>query len=266
MRSRVAAVCTSPKEQKSQFGVAPYQQFRDGCIRGRGIWNQGELWVYDSTIAGNDSNRAGAIRNEGQMNLRNTTISGNMAHSSDAGTGESGKNGFAVLNNVTITKNTGVGNNPVNNLGGGIQTSEGNITVLKNSIIAGNDGGTGPDDCAGPLSGDSKYNLIGNPTGCVITSYLDTYASYNGTPNCLTQWTMFSEMTAVACLDPLDAHLGSLAQNGGPTATYLPCQTVPLWRRVTVFRPPLPMLAKRTISAACRDLREAVNAIWGQSR
>ena len=110
----------------------------------------------------------------------------------------------------------------MNNLGGGIQTSEGNITVLKNSIIAGNDDGTGPDDCAGPLSGDSKYNLIGNPTGCVITSYLDTYASYNGTPNCLTQWTMFSEMTAVACLDPLDAHLGSLAQNGGPTATYLP--------------------------------------------
>ena len=44
----------------------------------------------------------------------------------------------------------------MNNLGGGIQTSEGNITVLKNSIIAGNDGGTGPDDCAGPLSRDSQ--------------------------------------------------------------------------------------------------------------
>ena len=63
---------------------------------GGGIWNKGELWVYDSTIANNDSNRAGGIRNEGHMNLRNVTVSGNIAHSDEAGTGGISQNGFAV--------------------------------------------------------------------------------------------------------------------------------------------------------------------------
>ena len=36
---------------------------------GGGIWNTGELWVYDSTISGNESNRAGGIRNSRQSQL-----------------------------------------------------------------------------------------------------------------------------------------------------------------------------------------------------
>ena len=47
--------------------------FATGAFGG-GIWNQGELWVYDSTIANNDSNRAGGVRNEGQMNLRSFNV------------------------------------------------------------------------------------------------------------------------------------------------------------------------------------------------
>src|SRR5207237_5019111 len=117
----------------------------------------------------------GGVRNEGQMNLRNTTVSGNVAKSPEAGTGGVSQNGFAVLYNVTVTNNTGVGNNAGSFRGGGIQTSAGEITVLKNSIIAGNHGGTGPDDCVGQLSGDSKYNLIGDTNGCVIPSYVATY-------------------------------------------------------------------------------------------
>jgi CSLREA domain-containing protein len=52
---------------------------------GGGIWNQGVLWVYESTISNNQSNRAGGIRNSGNMNLRNTTVSGNVATSPEAG-------------------------------------------------------------------------------------------------------------------------------------------------------------------------------------
>ena len=59
------------------------------------------------------------------MNLRNVTVSGNSAHSTDAGTGGISQNGFAVLYNVTITNNTGVGNNAESFRGGGIQTSSG---------------------------------------------------------------------------------------------------------------------------------------------
>ena len=205
---------------------------------GGGIWNQGELWVYDSTIANNDSNRAGGVRNEGQMNLRNTTVSGNTAHSPEAGTGGISQNGFAVLNNVTITNNTGVGNNPGSSRGGGIQIVAGKTTVLKNSVIAGNHGGTGPNDCVGALSGDSKYNLIGDPDGCIITLYLDTYASYNGTAACLAEWAKFSETTAVACLDPINAQLGPLANNGGPTQTHLPAALSKAREKGYSFPPP----------------------------
>ena len=163
---------------------------------GGGIWNQGTLWVYESTISNNQSNRAGGIRNSGNMNLRNTTVSGNTATSPQAGVGGIQNIEFAVLNNVTVTGNTGVGNNAGTFRGGGIQTTTGALTVMKNSIVAGNDGGTGPDDCVGPLTGDSKYNLIGDSTGCTITSFISTY------------------------LLDVDPQLGPLADNSGPTETH----------------------------------------------
>lgn len=187
--------------------------FATGAFGG-GIWNQGELWVYDSTIASNDSNRAGGIRNSGQMNLRNTTISGNLAHSPDAGTGGISQNGFAVLYNVTITNNTGVGNNAGSFRGGGIQIGDGKTTVVKNSIIAGNHGGTGPNDCVGQLSGDSKYNLIGDTNGCTIPSFVSTF---------------------LLNVDPL---IGPLANHGGPTQTHLPVGNSPVLEAGYQFPPP----------------------------
>ena len=181
---------------------------------GGGIWNKGELWVYDSTIANNNSNRAGGVRNEGQLNLRNVTVSGNSAHSPDAGTGGISQNGFAVLYNVTITNNTGVGNNAGSFRGGGIQTSSGQTTVLKNSIIAGNHGGSGPHDCVGQVSGDSKYNLIGDTNACTIPSFVSTF---------------------LLNVDPL---LGPLASNGGPTQTHLPAANSPVLEAGYQFPPP----------------------------
>ena len=181
---------------------------------GGGIWNQGELWIYDSTIANNNSNRAGGIRNEGQMNLRSSTVSGNVAHSPDAGTGGISQNGFAVLNNVTVKNNTGVGNNPGGARGGGIDMVAGQTTVLKNSIIAGNHGGTGPDDCVGELSGDSKYNLIGDTNGCVIPSHVATYRLN------------------------VDPQLAPLTNNGGATETHLPAGTSEALETGYGFPPP----------------------------
>lgn len=170
---------------------------------GGGIWNRGTLWVFESTIANNESNRAGGIRNDGTIYLRNTTVSGNRATSPGAGTGGIVQNGIAHLNNVTITNNTGVGNDPIGNRGGGILIVQGQTTVLTNSIIAGNHGGTGPNagpnDCDGSLSPDSKYSLIGDRTGCTIP--LGTASTFT--------------------LDA-DPGLAALADNGGPTLTHLP--------------------------------------------
>jgi CSLREA domain-containing protein len=181
---------------------------------GGGIWNHGELWVYDSTVSNNDSNRSGGIRNSGNMNLRNVTVSGNTVHSPSAGVGGVSQNGFAVLNNVTITNNTGQGNNLGSFRGGGIQTSAGELTVMKNSIVAGNHGAGGPDDCVGALTPDSKYNLIGNSTDCTITSFVSTY------------------------LLDVPANLGALSSNGGPTFTHLPLATSAARDAAYQFPPP----------------------------
>jgi hypothetical protein len=170
---------------------------------GGGILNSGLLFVDESTIANNISNRAGGAYNQGRLILRNTTVSGNVAVSPDAGTGGISQNGYAVLYNVTVTDNTGVGNNAASFRGGGIQTTSGKTTLVKNSIIAGNHGGTGPNDCVGSLTLDSKYSLIGDTNGCVIPAYVATFR-LNVVPQ-----------------------LGSLADNGGTTQTHLPAATSP---------------------------------------
>ncbi len=163
---------------------------------GGGLLNKGILKIYDSTIANNESNRAGGIYNEGNMVLRNVTVSTNTATSPQAGTGGISQNGFAVLFNVTVTNNQGIGTDAASFLGGGIQTFDGKTTVIKNSIIAGNDGGNGSNDCDGQLSGDSRNNLIGDDNGCVITSHVATY---------------------LLNVEPL---LSTLSNHGGPTQTH----------------------------------------------
>lgn len=168
-------------------------------LAGGGIWNQGQLRVYDSTLVDNQSNRAGAIHNgaTGQLNLRNVTVSRNRADVDDpggaSGTGGIHQAGFAVLNNVTVTGNEGTSDRA-----GGLYMTTGSTTVMRNSILAGNEANGGPDDCAGTLSFDSQYNLVGNSSGCVIPGFVATYV-----------------------LDQ-PAQLGALASNGGPTQTHQP--------------------------------------------
>ncbi|MCW5799931.1 MAG: hypothetical protein KIT40_15650 [Nitrospira sp.] len=177
---------------------------------GGGILNAGDLGVFESTIANNRANRAGGIQNDGRLNLRNSTISGNVVLSTLAGTGGIYQNNVAVLNNVTITDNSGFGNNP-DNRGGGLHVVSGTLTVITNSIIAGNHGNGGPNDCDGALSVGSKYNLIQNPNGCTIPSQGAETFRLN-----------------------VDPRLAPLADNGGPTQTHLP-QPIP--SPPTIFDP-----------------------------
>jgi hypothetical protein len=174
----------------------------------------GQAWVYDSLIARNLSNRAGGVYNLGALNLRSTTISANAADSPEAGTGGVAQYGFAVLNNVTITGNTGRGTNPASFRGGGLSTGVGATSVVKNSIIAGNDGQLGPHDCAGPLSFDSRNNLIGDSNGCEISGFLFTY------------------------LLDVDPQLSPLAFNGGPTPTHALMSGSPARETAYEFPPP----------------------------
>lgn len=174
----------------------------------------GEVWVYESLIANNRSNRAGGVYNAGAMNLRSTTVSGNIAESPSAGTGGVAQVSFAVLNNVTITGNVGRGNNAGSFQGGGLHTFAGGTSVVKNSIIANNDGQLGPNDCSGTLTPDSRNNLIGDSNGCTITSFLSTY------------------------LLDVDPMLGPLAFNGGPTRTHSLLVGSPAREAAYEFPPP----------------------------
>ena len=163
-----------------------------------GIANAGTLFVHESLLVGNTSNRTGGIWNGrgARLELRNTTLSGNEGNSPDAGTGGLVNQGVASLNNVTITQNKGRGNNPNSFRGGGLQSYSGATTIVKNSIIANNDGRGGPNDCAGALTSDSVYNLIRDMTGCGLP------------PN-----------TATFILNQ-DPKLAALASNGGSTQTH----------------------------------------------
>jgi CSLREA domain-containing protein len=183
---------------------------------GGGALNHGTLRIYDSLVGGdlpangrgNDAGNGGGIYNSrGSLLLVNTTVSGNTAQSL-AGTGGIHNSGFAYLSNVTITLNTGRGRADEGSGGGGLQTQLGEITVIENSIVAGNNGTNGPNDCVGPLSTDSAYDLIGDPTGC-------------GLPPIEQQ-----PQPATFILGK-PAQLGELAFNGGPTRTHLPAAGSP---------------------------------------
>lgn len=165
---------------------------------GGAIWNLGRLVLNDSLMHDNTSNRAGALHNNttGSLNLYNVTVSGNLGRSDSRSVGGIMQNGFAVLRNSTVTDNEG-GAAPG---AGGIQTTEGSITVAKNSIFADNfkrmRNSLDASDCRGPLSADSRYNLVQALDDCTLPAVTSSY------------------------ILGVDARLTSLADNGGPTRTH----------------------------------------------
>ena len=191
---------------------------------GGAIHNQGDLTLLRTILTGNSSlGQGGALVSDGanpSLTLSDSTISGNTAQAKGGGIVAGGD---VSLTNVTIS-----GNRSTTDLGGGLYifndsrvtinnaTISGNTAALKgggilvetalfigvppkvtNSIIAGNTAPAGP-DCGGPIN--TSYNLIGNGTDCVGPSA----ANHDKVG------------TAAA---PLDAKLGPLAGNGGPTPT-----------------------------------------------
>ena len=170
---------------------------------GGGIANQGVTSITESTISGNNAGiDGGGIYNLlgplVTIALTNTTISGNGAGSRGGGIENFGTQ---TMNNVTITQNTasGAGGYEVFNNG-----SVGGSISMGNTIIAGNTSGGVESDCstAGQLPGRGSpnnvslgYNLIQDPTGCLLTGNTST------------------NITGV------NPWLGNLTNNGGPTPT-----------------------------------------------
>jgi CSLREA domain-containing protein len=160
----------------------------------------GVLTVNKSTIAHNTANSFGGgieTRSGAASNLVDTTVSGNSANVDGGGIDNTGAT--TTLLNVTVTGNTADAD--ANNIGqGGGVGNFGGTTTMRSTLIAGNTdqgGGQSPDcfNSAGVTLASQGQTLIGSLVGCSYTAST-------------------SDITGV------DAKLGPLAQNGGPTPTH----------------------------------------------
>ena len=166
---------------------------------GGGISNSGFLTITNSTISGNFANNqssyGGGIANTGTLTISNSTISGNTTGLSGGGIANLG-GGTLTITNSTVSGN---GSSGSSNCGGGIFTDAGSSTTARSTIIALNNGPSGPDVCG--LLTSQGFNFVGNNADATIAP--PQPSDQIGTP--------------VAPIDPL---LGPLQNNGGPTFTH----------------------------------------------
>lgn len=200
------------------------------AVNGGGLYNYGDtgtatMNISNSTFAGNTATgQGGAMDNFGNaasgvatLTIVNSTISGNNSNTDGGGIYSQNFNNTSpavttTLTNVTVTNNRADNNNDNTGLGGGIFVSSGTVT-LNNTIVAGNfneDGMTDSvDDVNGALAAASTHNLIGIGTGMTGISNADANANQVGSGT------------------PIDAMLGPLQNNGGPTFTHALLPTSP---------------------------------------
>ena len=164
-------------------------------------YDSGTVTLDSCALRDNAAFYGGAILSYGTLNVVNSTFSGNIA------TGAGGGSGGAILSygSLTVRNSTFVGNISNQALGGGIFQNGGAGTVT-NTLFLGNtalQGWGGSIDTGGGMQAD--HNLYWNN------------ADLNGTQgtNCNGCTTNTNAVTA-------DPKLGSFANNGGPTWTFLP--------------------------------------------
>jgi hypothetical protein len=160
---------------------------------GGGIANFGTLTVSQCTLSGNLAIgyffvRGAGIYNHGTLTVSDSTLSGNVGV---LGAGVFvAANSTATLTNCTISSNPGLH-------GGGIYIDQNGILNLTNTIVAGNAGG----DIYGAVA-TADHNLVGDATGStgIVKGVNGNIVGGNGNP-------------------VINANLGPLQNNGGPTQT-----------------------------------------------
>jgi hypothetical protein len=162
---------------------------------GGGSYNEEIMTVSASTVAMNSaSSEGGGIFNEEVLAIPNSTVADNSA----------GFEGGGIYTEDVLTAvNTTIVDNSVlqsaaaaTGVGGGLFVETRTTANLNNTIVARNTFGSAPDDVDGTLSLTSSFNLIGLGGGGGLTN------GVNG------------NLVGVA-----NPGLGTLADNGGPTAT-----------------------------------------------
>jgi hypothetical protein len=174
-----------------------------GAGDGGGLLNSssGTITLTGMLFTGNTAVNGGGIAGTaGTINILNSTISGNTSIAS--GGGIFNQAGTLNLTNVTVSNNRANSDNSGAETGGGLFRTAGTVT-LKNTIVAGNfrAAGTTSDDVSGAVNAASLSNLVGDGTNLTgITNGVN--GNQVGTSG-----------------SPLNARLGALSDNGGPTMT-----------------------------------------------
>ncbi len=126
---------------------------------GGGIYKYvGTLTMTNCTVSGNTADDSGGIHNYvGNLTMTNCTVSGNTANDGSwSGGGLTNESDVSTITNCTFANNTSTYND-----GGGIFLYAGTLNI-KNTIVANNNGYSGPADyyySSGTLT-DNGYNLV----------------------------------------------------------------------------------------------------------
>jgi len=172
---------------------------------GGAIYMRGYLFVDGSTLSGNSASAGigGAIRFWPSSAvatglIRNSTLSGNSATTDGGGLAVQNMAGSLIIQNTTVTANSAGGN------GGGIAITGGKGNhQLTSTIVAGNTSVSGTPDFfyngGATVSGDRNLIGVADKGGATLTG--------------------MNNQTGTLMV-PLDAKLGPLVHNGGPTLTH----------------------------------------------
>ena len=215
-----------------------------GDPSGAGIDNDGTLTVTDSTISGNASGGefGGGIYNTGTATVTDSTISGNTAEFGGGIFGAPGSTSTVVdstitgnsaesagggifndaADSMTVVDST-IAGNTASSTGGGIANYEGPISVFDSTI----DGNTASslaaiwNGFAGfygtfTMAGDIVATPGGPPAGreCGTGGLVDAGYNVDDDGSC-----GFTGTGSTSDSLTIDSHLGTLANNGGPTQT-----------------------------------------------
>ena len=162
------------------------------------------LDLRDSAVTDNQAERGGAIMSSGTAHLTSCTVSGNASGVLGVGGGGVVYNSGGVM---TVSSCTITGNSALNYEGGLLVC--GGSTLLRNTIVAGNLAldGQGDVDLSSSLApaeavASEGFNIVGVNDG-PYSAFAPAASDRTGT-----------------FLTPLDALLGTLQDNGGPTPTH----------------------------------------------
>jgi hypothetical protein len=186
------------------------------------IVNGGTFTVTSSTVSGNTAGGAcgcgaagGGIYNAGTLTVTNSTLSGNTA-STGPGGGIDNHNATVTVTNSTLSGNSAANGGGPGNGGGAIHSYEGSMFVI-DSTVSGN---IGPAGFGGGILANFATTFVGA-----------TILANNPGDDCsgfgVDQYNIADDATCgIPATGTLDASLGALGNNGGPTQTILPAQTI----------------------------------------